>query len=259
VQIDREGFEPFERSVRVGLGQTMRVSGALGPSTGDGVDEQAPLPAKPAAPPRIRGAVGVYALAALGVTGLNDAPLGLQIQSTNADLSVPSFGLRGGYRLAPFVAVEGAFDFARADVKNACQSPDTNGVCEAERSFSLRSLRFGPNLKLMTAGEVLRFVSGVGAGLVHHRLQLRPAQAGTMSLQGGTASGIDPYFSLELGLAFNFRHLLAELHVLALIEGASSLRGSFDEAEGRAVFANGALPMLGISLKVGYSAWAPRR
>jgi hypothetical protein len=76
---------------------------------------------------------------------------------------------------------------------------------------------------------------------------------------GGSASGIDPYFSLELGAAYNYRHLLVELAVVAFIEGATGLRGAFDADEQRAVFANGTLPMLGLTLKVGYSAWAPKR
>jgi hypothetical protein len=75
---------------------------------------------------------------------------------------------------------------------------------------------------------------------------------------GGSASGVDPYFSLELGAAFNYRHLLAEVGAIAFIEGATGLHGAFDEQTERAVFSSGTLPMLGFVLKLGYSAWSPR-
>jgi hypothetical protein len=64
---------------------------------------------------------------------------------------------------------------------------------------------------------------------------------------------------LELGLAYNFRHFLAEFGVIALIEGTRGLRGAFAEPTQEAVFENGTLPMLGFVLKLGYSSWAPRR
>jgi hypothetical protein len=64
---------------------------------------------------------------------------------------------------------------------------------------------------------------------------------------------------LELGVAGNYRHLYLELGLIALVEGATALRGEFDAEAQQAVFANGTLPMLGLTLKVGYSAWSPRR
>ncbi len=259
VQVYRDGFEPFEQVVRLGLGQTLRLEGVLGPPTGAVIDV-APLPKKPTAPPRSRANTGLYALASIGVTGLNDAPLDLQLRSSNADMTVPSFGLRAGYRLSSAIAIEGAFDYGQVNVTGACQvqAEAPNEACFAERNFSLRSLRLGPNLRLMTSGETLRFVTSVGAGVVVHHLRLSPTGDGS-PLKGGVATGADPYFSLELGAAYNFRHFLAELGVIALIEGAGGLRGRFDESERTAVFASGTLPMLGFTLKVGYSQWAPRR
>jgi hypothetical protein len=179
-------------------------------------------------------------------------------------MSLPSFGLRGGYRISESIAVELAFDIGRLDAKGACEpnaaAPET--PCWAKRDFSLRSLRFGPNLRLMTGGDTLRFATGIGVGIVNHKLSVEPAVATDAAMtprEGGSANGVDPYFSLELGGAYNYRHLLAELSVVAFIEGATGLRGAFDDKEQRAVFANGTLPMLGLTLKVGYSGWAPRR
>lgn len=263
VQIYRDGFEPFEQSVRVEVGKTVRVVGELGAPSGV-VDEHAPLPQKPAAPPRPRGASGYYGLLALSVVGLNDSPLNFKVSGTGANMSLPSFGLRGGYRISESIAVELAFDVGRLDAKGVCEpnatAPET--PCWAKRDFSLRSLRFGPNLRLMTGGDTLRFATGIGVGIVNHKLNVEPATASDTAMtprEGGSASGVDPYFSLELGAAYNYRHLLAELSVIAFIEGATGLRGAFDDEEQRAVFANGTLPMLGLTLKVGYSGWAPRR
>jgi hypothetical protein len=69
---------------------------------------------------------------------------------------------------------------------------------------------------------------------------------------------LDPYFSFEIGGAFNYRHLLAELSLMAVIEGADNLSGAFDKGDERGVFSDGTLPMLGLGLKLGYSAWSPR-
>lgn len=261
VQIYREGFEPFEQSVTVELGKTVYVRGELGAPIGE-VDEHAPLPAKPAAPPRPRGVSGYYGLFALSVVGLNDTPLNFEVTGTDANMSLPSFGLRAGYRLSEAIAVELGFDAGRLDAKGACQpDPDAPELgCYAKRDFSLRSLRFGPNLRLMTGGERLRFATGIGVGIVSHELEVEPAIDGNgNALRGGLSAGLDPYFSLELGVAYNYRHLLAELAVIAFIEGATSLRGAFDAGEQQAVFENGTLPMLGLSLKIGYSSWAPKR
>jgi hypothetical protein len=265
VQIYRDGYEPFEQTVRVELGKRLRVQGRLGPAHDDETpDEGAPLPQKPAAPPPARAQTGIYGTLAVSVVGLNDTPLGFRVEGTDASLAVPSFGLRGGYRLTESLAVEGLFDIAQLDAKQVCQPAEGSEVgCEAFRDFTLRSLRFGPNLRLMTHGETIRFATGIGAGIVSHRLILEPAAdpsgASPNGFKGLDASGIDPYFSLELGVAYNFRHFLAELGVVALLEGTGGLRGSFDEATEQAVFENGTLPMLGFVLKLGYSAWAPRR
>ena len=253
VQVYRTGFEPFERTVRVEVGRTVEVEAELGAPTG-AVDDRAELPQKPAAPPPSRKPIGYYALATVAAVGLNDTPLNLRVDGSSG-ITLPSFGLRGGYRLSEPVAVELAVDFGRLEAKNACEL-DESDACVSKRDFSLRSFRFGPNLRLMTHGEVVRFATSVGAGLVSHTLSLfRDDMSGRA---GGSASGVDPYFSLELGAAFNYRHLLAEVGAIAFIEGATGLHGAFDEQTERAVFSSGTLPMLGFVLKLGYSAWSPR-
>ncbi len=261
VQVYRDGFEPFEQTVHVSLGKTLHLRAPLGAATGV-VDERSAATGKPAAPPPPRAPVGYYALVALSVVGVNETPLDYKLTGAKADMSLPSFGLRGGYRISRSVALEAALDLGRLDAKDVCQpnhaAPESG--CLAKRDFSLRSLRFGPNLRLMTAGETLRFAPSIGVGLVSHKLEIEPAVGvdGTQ-FSGGSASGMDPYFSLELAAAYNYRHLYLELGVIAFIEGARALRGGIDSSAEQAAFENGTLPMLGLTLKVGYSSWAPKR
>ncbi|MGC4089701.1 MAG: PEGA domain-containing protein [Polyangiaceae bacterium] len=252
VQVYRPGFETFEKVLRVELGQTVEINAELGEKTGV-EEEPAELPKKPAAPPPARKPVGYYALATVAAVGLNDTPLNLRVEGASG-LTLPSFGVRGGYRISEPVAVELAIDLGRLKAEDACQFDAMTDQCVAKRDFSLRSLRFGPNLRLMTHGEMLRFATSVGAGITSHELSLS-AEA---DRAGGSASSLDPYFSLELGAAFNYKHFLAELGVIAYIEGATGLHGAFDANTERAVFSSGTLPMLGVVLKLGYSAWAPR-
>jgi hypothetical protein len=253
VQVYRDGFEPFEKRVRVELGQTIELNAELGAPIGV-VDDQTELPKKPVAPPPARKPTGYYVLAAVAAVGLNDTPLNLRVDGANS-ITLPSFGLRGGYRLSEPIAVELAVDFGRLQAEGACEL-DASDKCVASRDFSLHSLRFGPNLRLMTHGEVVRFATAVGAGVVNHKLSLSAHADPARS--GGSASSLDPYFCLELGAAFNYKHFLAEVGAVAFIEGATGLHGAFDASTEQAVFSSGTLPMLGFVLKLGYSAWAPR-
>jgi hypothetical protein len=262
VQIYREGFEPFERSVRVTAGQLLRVDGSVGPRTGSAAVELPPSnPNKAGAPPAPRTATGPYGLLALSVLGLNNEPLGLQVGDASEANSLSTIGLRAGYRLSEPIAVEAAIDAGQLAGNNVCQAnQEDETVCDALRDFTLTSLRFGPNLRLFTSGETLRFAVGLGVGAVLHRIDLDAATASNGArLEGGMGSGLDPYFSFEIGGAFNYRHLLAELSLMAFVEGADNLSGAFDEGDERGVFSDGTLPMLGLGLKLGYSAWSPRR
>lgn len=253
VQIYRPGFEPYETTVTLELGQRLRVTGRLGPSTGELVDHSAPLPRKPVAPPELRTQRGLYFLAAAGIAGVNDAPFGLEVSST--DVTLASLGGRAGLRLSQTFGVEAAFDFGTAAADGACDRIHGEGCID--RNFSLSTVRFGPNLRLFTPGESIRFPITVGAGIVSHRVKLDGVEE--HDLEGGEASGADPYFCLEFGAAYNYRHLLVELAVSAFIEGASELRGTFDGSRRVAAFDGGTLPLLGLTLKVGYSAWTPKR
>jgi hypothetical protein len=162
-----------------------------------------------------------------------------------------ALGLRAGYRISNPVALDLMLDVGALEVTGA------NDGDEVQRDYSLRSIHFGPDLKLMTTGEKLRFVTTIGAGMVHHRL----AVAASGSYPAAEVRGVDPYFLLELSLGFNYRQFLGEIGLLALIDGTSSLQKGFrDDANRHLTNDLGTtLPMVGIGLRGGFSQWRPAR
>jgi len=248
IQVFREGYESFETNVTVAVGKTLDVHAQLGPH----IDGDAPPPsaekpgAMPAPPPR-RVPRGYYGLLTLGILGLGQHPL--QLTGTRSDSAMGSVGLRAGYRLWAPVAAEFVLDFGKLAVTDA-KSDDSPTL----RSYSLRAARFGPNLRLMTTGKTLRFTSAIGAGAVHHRLVLDPAASDT-GLPGGTASGFDPYFLLELGAQWSIGHFLLGAQVITLIDGATSLNKQNIEGATKAFGSTNTLPLFGLAIHGGYSLW----
>ena len=109
----------------------------------------------------------------------------------------------------------------------------------------------------MTTGEKLRFVTTIGAGMVHHRL----AVAASGEIPSAEVRGIDPYFLLELSLGFNFRQFLGEVGLIALIDGSTALQEGFSDEYNRHLTSDlgTTLPMVGIGLRGGFSQWRPGR
>ena len=246
IQVFREGYESFETNVTVGLGKTVEVRAELGPrSDADApeapVEKAGGMPAPP--PPRVpRGYYGLLTLAALG---LGQRPLGLK----GSGDAMGSIGLRAGYRLWAPVALEVVLDYGRLTAKDA-KSDESSPL----RNYSLNALRFGPNLRLMTTGKTLRFSSTIGAGAVHHKLVLDPA-ATDPSLTGGSTSGFDPYFMVELGMQWSVGHVLLGAEVVTLIDGATSLNAQNIEASNKAFGNTNTLPLFGLGIHGGYSLW----
>ena len=248
IQVFREGYESFETNVSIPLGKTLDVHAELGPHL-EGEPAEVPvqkaggMPAPP--PPRVpRGYYGMLTLAALG---LGQHPLSLS--GTRADSTMGAIGLRAGYRMWAPVAAELMLDYGKLDVKDAKSEESAT-----PRHYSLGALRFGPNLRLMTTGKKLRFTSAIGAGAVYHKLVLDPV-ATEASLTGGTASGFDPYFLLELGVQWSLGHFLLGAEVVTLIDGASSLNNQNIEGETSAFGNTNTLPLLGLGIHGGYSLW----
>jgi hypothetical protein len=249
VQVYREGVEPFEQSFRVGVCKTVPIRAQLEPSdsasSGDATEsENAP----PSAPPK-RVLKGFYGMLSLDLLGLSKQPLNLDVSKAQRGGGLGALGLRAGYRISNPVAIDAMLDLGALEVVGA---PDMAGTMR--RDYSLHSVHFGPDLKLMTTGEKLRFVTTVGAGIVHHRL----AVASSGSYSAAEVSGVDPYFLLELSLGFNYGQFMGELGLVAVIDGSTALRKGFqDENRDLTSSLGTTLPMAGIGLRLGFSQWRP--
>jgi hypothetical protein len=252
VQVFREGFESYETTVTVALGNTLDVHATLGPRI-DGVVPETP-PTKPGAlpaPPPSHVQKGYYGLLTLGILGLGQHPL--ELSSTRSNGAMGTIGLRAGYRLWAPVAAEVMLDYGRLNVDDATSKPTTLDPKPPNRKYSLAALRFGPNLRLMTTGKTLRFSAAMGTGVVHHRLVL-DAVSGDATLTGGSASGYDPYFLLELGLQWSLGRVLLGAEVVTLIDGATSLNKQKVENI-NAFGSTDTLPLFGLGLHGGYALW----
>jgi copper chaperone CopZ len=248
IQVFREGYESFETNVSVPLGKTLEVRAKLGPHIG-GERAEVPLekPGTMPAPPPPRVPRGYYGLLTLGVLALGKHPL--QLSGTRSDSAMGTIGLRAGYRIWAPVAAEFVIDYGRLAVKDA-----TSDDSPITRAYSLNALRFGPNLRLMTTGKTVRFSSAIGAGAVRHKLVLDPV-TGDAALTGGTASGFDPYFLLELGAQWSIGHFLLGAQIVTLIDGASSLNKQNIEGASKAFGNTNTLPLFGLAIHGGYSLW----
>ncbi|RYZ09384.1 MAG: hypothetical protein EOO73_03550 [Myxococcales bacterium] len=247
LQVYREGVETYEQTFQVGLCKTLPLHAVLEGSDSDvpaeGADAGGPLPSAPAR----RTQRGVFGLISLDLLAFTKQPLNLSYGSSEGG-GFGALGLRAGYRLSNPVALALRLDVGALQVQGA---RDESG---ASREFSLTSVHFGPDLKLMTTGEKLRFVVSVGAGMVHHRLALS-------KVAPEEVRGIDPYFSLELALGFNYRQFLGEIAFVGQIDGSTALQSGFTESANRDLTKNlgTTLPMIGVGLRGGFSQWRSGR
>ena len=264
LQVYRQGFVSYEQRLVIELGKTIDiVAPALEP------DEDAPPPQVPGAPktkvPQVRGWYGLLTLNGLG---LRNDPENLDID--NASASGAGIGVRAGYRIWTPIAVELMLDSSRHDIEGACDQQverATSGTRDCgtsafKRDLQLDSFRLGPNLRIMSGGDKLRFTSTLGAGAVRHQLELAEADQNDpekdLALLAGEAKGWDPYFMLEVGAQYNWGHVLLELDVIILLDGASNTVGSFSDGKDWEPFADtGGLLMGGLGLRVGWSEWTP--
>jgi hypothetical protein len=262
VQVYRSGYESFEQVVQVAVGKTSSLRAALGPALDDGAedDEDGERPGKGLPPPPGEKKYGWYGMAALSVLGAGSTPLALDVSNARASTEAGAIGLRAGYRFWRPIAGELMLDFGNLRVTDACDPALTAaqmGECGTEtqvgRDYDLSWMRVGPNLRLLSNGERVRFVAGAGVGAVFHQIQVDAVPSADLAAQ--EAFGVDPYFALELGIGFNFGQWLVETVALASIDGTSALKSDLaDKAEGD----RKTLPIVGLSLKFGYSQWKPR-
>ena len=252
VQVYREGVEPFEQTFHVGVCKTVGIRAELeGQEAAPPADSSDTATAPPSAPPK-RVQKGFFGLVSLDLMGLSKQPVKLDLSRGASGGGLLGLGLRVGYRLSNPVALDLRLDGGGLQVRGAYDSLNM-----ANRDYSLTSIHFGPDLKLMTTGDRLRFVTTIGAGVVHHRLSVTKA--------GGAAEeevrGLDPYFALELGLGLNFRQFLGEIGLVAVIDGSTALNNGFSRDTNTALTKDlgSTLTMVGIGLRAGFSQWRPAR
>ena len=264
IQVYRPGFESFEQVLQVPVGKTASVRAVLGaPVEGEAEEEADPSSGLPA-PPSGKAPRGWYGMAALSLLGAGSTPLELDPTNAQASTSAGAFGLRGGYRFWKAIAGELMLDFGNLKVTGACDTTLTNEAgfeCgdreQISRDYRLSWVRFGPNLRFMSGGDRVRFVAGASVGAVFHRLQLDayPDASGSLgeTANAQDAFGVDPYFALELGIGFNFGHWMMEAVGLASIDGTANLKNDLQGTANR-----NTMPIVGLSLKFGYSQWKSR-
>jgi hypothetical protein len=249
LQVYREGVEPFEQTFQVGVCKTISIKAQL-----EGLDSAPPADlqdagAAPGAPPK-RAQKGFFGLLSLDLLGLSKQPLNLTKAQSGGGFG--ALGVRAGYRLSNPIALDLRLDAGVLSAQGAFDE-----VNMASRDYSLTSIHFGPDLKLMTTGDRLRFVTTIGAGIVHHRLSV--IAAGKVARD--QVRGVDPYFSFELGMGFNYRQFVGEIGLLALIDGSTALQKGFSDASNKALTQDlgTTLPMVGFGLRGGFSQWRPAR
>lgn len=244
VQVYKQGHETFEREILVVLGRTLKLTADIG--TGSHKDVIVDRPGVPPPPPREqRGWYLIGSLNALSVSA-NPSLLADDAQETGGG----SFGFHGGYRVWSSVAIEALVEGASHDVK-ACERDQvcsTGGSGVAAREYSLRSARFGSNLRLFSSGKKLRFSGALGFGTVRQSVELKATDASP----GGSASGVDPYFMVELGAQYNAGHWLLGLAALAYFNGTSSISG---DLAGDKTYSENGLVTAGVGLRFGWSQW----
>lgn len=250
IQVYRAGFEPFEERIRVEVGKTKLVAGTLGRPQKDAGPMAPTAPGALPAPPEPKPPVGWFALGSFNLLATAVAPFDYSLN--NARSLAGSLGIRAGRRLRAHVAVDGWFELGALSVRDATFIPtDAEAARGSTREtgirYSVRWARLGPNVRIMSAADALRVTGGVGTGLVWHQLRHREADR---------FAGLDPYFSLELGVASNWRRFLFGLDLLLLVDGTRGLNVRRRPPDERESFAKGrTLSFIGLGVRAGYSQW----
>jgi hypothetical protein len=241
VQVYKKGYESFASWIPVHAGDRIELRPALGPATKTQTRAVLAAPeSKPGAPadskqaaaqPPPRGWYGLASadlLAPLAHPDLSDAH--------GAAGSGGALGLRAGYRFWQNIALE-------AMLHGGKQGP----ISGANTSYTLETVRFGANARLLAGGRVARFSAVFGAGAATHTVTFESGAHKGMTGKG-TA---DLYFFLECAVQFNVGKVLLELAVPWFVEGASNVK-----AEDVALYQKSSfIPQMGIGFRVGYSGW----
>ena len=147
-------------------------------------------------------------------------------------------GFRAGYRVNTPAAFEAMFEYGNVTV-------DTTRPVDS--SYSLSSLRFGLNLRLMSPGRTVRFVGEMGGGLSSDDLEFTIDGADTSCASCKKVTALDPYFLSELGLEVDFGGVLVGAMFVSYFQATKGL--------GKNAYGNDPLVWAGGGIRAGYGTW----
>ncbi len=164
-------------------------------------------------------------------------------------------GLRPGYRVHTYAGFEGLLEYGNV-------TGPANGT--EDKSYSLTSIRFGPVVRLMSPGEVIRFVGTLGGGFAVHFLSYEGVDADLVcpGLQSDNcaSSGVAFVAMSELGFEVDIDRVLIGLSLAFYLSGTKGM-DDFDENSTlvrdniEEPYKNGILPMMGPRIHIGYGFW----
>jgi hypothetical protein len=255
LQVYKEGYDPFEQRFEIAAGEKRTFSANL---NGDIDIDAGEAPNGNARRGPIRG---WYGLLSLNLLGLADTPTDFTIDRDRESAGGATIGIRAGYRIFTALAPELLLEGGSMIAENVCVKDDeiskypqlagTNCGSAGRFEYAIDSFRVGGNLRLMSAGESVRFTSALGTGAVVHTFRIEtPADK--------TFQGADPYFMAEVGMQFNFGHILFEFDGILYWDARDALQGDFGGGGGdQELFRSGGLRSIGIGLRGGWSEWRP--
>jgi hypothetical protein len=256
VQIYRSGHETFEEVIFVEVGKTVSISGSPGePLEPDEPDDEADEPSPATPPPRGQQGKGFYLLAALSPQRISSSPKGLNHDEDQGGGA--ALGARAGYRFWRPVALELMLEGGKIDVDDAdaCMSDDGQSAsCAETQSYSVRTFRFGPNLRVMSTHHRLRFTAALGLGAVSHSFDFDD-QPAPLGVSEGTAKAVNLYVNVELGGQLNLGNVLLGLGLVGFFDGAANLKVGNDRLYPTDT---SGLQFFGLSLQGGWSQWSSR-
>ena len=167
-------------------------------------------------------------------------------------------GIRMGYRVHTYAAFEGLFDYGNVE-------GPSNG--SGNLTYSLSSFHVGPTLRLMSPGDLVRFVGTVGGGFAVHIMgyeDTRASKVDPLCPEGASecsTNGVDFFAMTEVGAEVDLEGVLIGLSVAAYF---ASTKGMNDEVFGtnekaevlvEQPYENRVLPMIGPRAYIGYAFW----
>ncbi len=163
-------------------------------------------------------------------------------------------GLRPGYRVHTFAGFEGLLEYGNV------QGP-ANGTLD--KSYSLSAVRLGPVLRLMSPGDVIRFVGTLGGGIAIHFISYDGIDPGEVcpGVEGQDCSsvGVDIVTMTEAGFEVDIDRVLIGFSLAFYVSGTKGMNDFQKSASVNALikepYDGSLLPMLGPRVHIGYGFW----